>query len=60
MPGLYIYGNRDHIIIPEYLNHIEDCFEQLEVQQVEAGHFLQEEAPGDVAGHLNAFLSTDT
>lgn len=59
MPGLYIYGNRDPVILPEYLNHIEDCFEQITVREVAAGHFLQEEAPEEVARHLNDFLTVN-
>ncbi|MDX1598094.1 MAG: alpha/beta hydrolase [Marinobacter sp.] len=59
MPSMYVYGNKDKVIIPEYLNHIETCFESLRVEQVEAGHFLQEEQPAAVAGYLNDFLQTD-
>ncbi|MEO8779630.1 MAG: alpha/beta hydrolase [Rhodanobacter sp.] len=56
MPSLYIYGNKDPVIIPEYLNHIDECFRDLQVIQVEAGHFLQEELPAEVAAHMNGFL----
>ncbi|WP_166256614.1 alpha/beta fold hydrolase [Marinobacter salicampi] len=56
MPSLYLYGNKDRIIIPEYLNHIDDCFEDLRIEQIEAGHFLQEEQPALVADYLNDFL----
>jgi pimeloyl-ACP methyl ester carboxylesterase len=56
MPSLYIYGNKDVVIIPEYLNHIEDCFREIRVEQIEAGHFLQEEQPELVARNMNEFL----
>ncbi len=56
IPTLYIYGNKDKVIIPEYLNHIETCFDDIRVEQVDAGHFLQEEKPQEVAGHMNHFF----
>ena len=57
MPSFYIYGNRDYVVIPEYLNHIEDCFDHLKVVQIDAGHFVQEEKPEMVGGLLNDFLT---
>lgn len=56
MPSLYIYGNKDPVIIPAYLNHIEACFRKIRVEQIEAGHFVQEEQPEQVAELLNGFL----
>jgi haloacetate dehalogenase len=56
MPTLYIYGNQDRVIIPEYLNHIADCFDQIDVKQIDAGHFVHEEEPEVVGRLLNEFL----
>jgi pimeloyl-ACP methyl ester carboxylesterase len=56
MPSLYIYGNRDVVIVREYLNHIEECFNDIRVVEVETEHFLHEEQPGTVADILNDFL----
>jgi len=57
VPTLYIYGNQDLVIIPAYLNHIEDCFDRIEIKQIEAGHFLHEEQPEAVSRMLNDFFS---
>ena len=56
IPTMYIYGNKDKVIIPDYLNHIEDCFDQLTVHLIDADHFLQEERPREVADLLNSFF----
>lgn len=57
MPSLYIYGNKDAVIIPENLNHIDECFRDIRVEQIEAGHFVQEEQPERVASLINDFLT---
>jgi haloacetate dehalogenase len=57
MPSLYIHGSGDTVIIPAYINHMEDCFRDVAISSVEAGHFVQEEKPGEVAGLLNDFLT---
>jgi haloacetate dehalogenase len=56
MPMLYIYGKRDVVIIPEYLKYFEDCFEDFQIVEVDAGHFVQDEEPEIVGNALLAFL----
>ena len=56
MPSLYVHGKKDPVIIPVFLNHIEDGFDDIQVVSIDAGHFVQEEKPREVAELLNDFL----
>jgi len=56
MPTLYIYGNLDSVVIPEYLVGIEAWFTSIQVVELEAAHFVQEEKPAEVAQLLNDFF----
>lgn len=57
MPSLYIFGVLDYVVIPEYLNHAEECFDRFRVVRVDSGHFVQEEKPEIVGALLNEFLA---
>lgn len=58
MKGLFLYGNRDTVIIPEFLEGIEHCFDNgdITVKEIHAGHFVQEEQPEWVGKSLNEFF----
>lgn len=56
MPSLYIHGSKDSVIIPQFYNHIEDCFDSVKVASVDASHFVQEEKPQEVAALMNDFF----
>ena len=56
MPSLYIYANQDRVIIPAFIEHVEDCFESIEIKQIKAGHFVTDEKPEEVAKYMNGFL----
>lgn len=56
MPALYIYGNRDPVITPDYLEDHQSCFEQVRLVELDAGHFVPEEQPERVAAEIGAFF----
>lgn len=59
MPTLYIYGEEEIVIVKENLNHLEDCFDSIRIERLQAGHFIQEEKPREVAALMNNFLKAE-
>ncbi|MFP4573470.1 MAG: alpha/beta fold hydrolase [Desulfobacterales bacterium] len=56
MPLLYVYGNLDSVIIPEYLVGIENFFPSTQIAEIDASHFVHEEKPAEVAQAMNSFF----
>ena len=57
MPSKLIYGNLDPIIIKEYFYDIESCFEEISITELEAGHFVADEKPQEVADIISEFIT---
>lgn len=57
MPGLYIHGYKDPVIIPEYTEYLDDVFDDIRIARVEAAHFVQEEKPVEVAELIRDFIT---
>jgi pimeloyl-ACP methyl ester carboxylesterase len=60
MPGLVIHGHRDPTVVPEYLLHAQACFRDLRLITIEAGHFILEEQPSQVATLIADWLEPRT
>lgn len=53
--ALIIHGNKDQVIVKEYFEGRENCFDKVDIKSVEAGHFVMDEKPDDVAKLLREF-----
>jgi pimeloyl-ACP methyl ester carboxylesterase len=60
MPGLYIYGNKDPVILPEFTHHLDDVFDDIRLEELVAAHFVQEEKPAEVAALIREFVKEKT
>ena len=58
MPTLLLYGEHDPVVIKEFLQGHEQCFEDVTLTFVDASHFVQEEQPEVVGRHLNHHFLT--
>ena len=57
---LYIYGNKDVVVVKEYLKGVENCFKSFEYHEFDAAHFVQEECFKETAQLLTNFFSSNS
>jgi pimeloyl-ACP methyl ester carboxylesterase len=61
VPTLFIYGERDHAIVPETVRDVDDFVDApyREVHIKDSGHWIQQEAHAEVSASLGSFLDND-
>lgn len=57
MPTLLLYGIHDPVVLPEFLEGYERCFDEVTLRKVEAAHFLHEERPQEVGAALRDWFA---
>ena len=54
-PTLIIHGEKDQVVIKDYFEGVDACFEEVDIRYVDSGHFVMDEQPEAVASHLRTF-----
>jgi haloalkane dehalogenase len=57
VPLLLAWGVHDYVFSPHFMERFRRDFTRVSVQRLDAGHFLQEDAPGPLADAIDAFLT---
>ncbi len=55
-PTLYIHGRHDPVIIPAFTEHLDDVFDNVRLESLDAAHFVAEEQPEAVATLIRGFI----
>lgn len=55
-PALLVWGTKDKLVPLPFLGRWQGLFSQAETLELDAGHFVQEEAAGEVSGAVARFL----
>lgn len=59
IPLLLPWGVHDFALSPHFMERFRRDFNRVTVQRIDAGHYLQEDAPGPFADAIGAFLAAD-
>jgi haloalkane dehalogenase len=58
VPLLLTWGVHDIAFTKQYLERFRDDFHVVEVRRLDAKHYIQEDAPGEIASAISAFLGS--
>lgn len=57
LPLLLTWGTRDPLFPPSHMDRFRIAFDEVSITRLEAKHYIQEDAPGEIAEAIESFLS---
>ncbi len=57
VPLLLTWGTRDPLFPPSHMDRFRLAFDEVSITRLEAKHYIQEDAPGEIAQAIDEFLS---
>jgi haloalkane dehalogenase len=58
VPLLLVWGIRDPVFNRQYMERFREDFRTVTIQRLEAKHYIQEDAPAEIASAIEAFLAS--
>lgn len=57
VPLLLTWGLHDHLFGRSFMEHFREAFRAVELRRLDAKHFIQEDAPGEIASAIDSLLT---